>query len=126
MKAKKTSDKRLLNTTAATKTAAITHQARTRAASSAKSACGRARLSAVTTTEAMTSTPNTSRPICMTGERLLMVVARFIRSPSARVRLRHFSQRSSQTIPAGQQREQRRDGEHPGPHRQRTLSDECY
>src|SRR5215813_9064325 len=124
MKAKKTSDQRLLSATAAKKIAAINHQARTRAASSVKLACGRARLSAATTPEAATSTPNTSKPICMTGESPLTIAAIFIRSTSARVRLRQFGQPSSQAIPASPQRQQRGDRKHPRPRRQRRPNDE--
>src|SRR5437868_5952988 len=106
MKAKKISDNRLLNATAAKKTAAIIHQARTRAASSVKSVCGLMRLSAATMIDATTSTTSTSKPICTIGERLLIVFIRFIGSTSRGAGLRQFAERPAQAIPASHQRKQ--------------------
>src|SRR5690349_11372611 len=118
IKAKKTSDRRLLTMMAAKKTAAMIHHARTRAASSVKSARGRAHLSAATAADATTRTPSTSSPICVTGESALIVAARFIRSTPARFRLRQLRQRAAKAVQAGPHRQQRGDGEDPEPRRQ--------
>src|SRR2546426_4996371 len=72
--AKNTSEIRLLTTIAAKNTAAISHQALTRAESSEKSLFGRARRSAATATEAITRTPSTSNPISDIGDRLFIEV----------------------------------------------------
>ena len=81
--AKKTSDSLLLTSIAPKKTTAIIHHARTRACSSEKSLCGRARRIAKTAVEASTSTDSTTMPICHMGPRFFTADSIITRIPFA-------------------------------------------
>src|SRR5262245_387949 len=103
---------------AAKKTAAMIHQARTRAASSVKSFSGFARRSENTATDAATSTPNTSSPARVNDDKLAAQLA------ISTVLCSQLSERATHAIQTGQHCECRSDCKYPGPGSQKKWSKE--